>query len=132
MHAYIPIIIIHMQSFQVNCTIIIIIMHVDCLYIIEVFPPSNITLLEINTDQLTFTWNSIYANLSDVQYFVSTSNCGMCPNTTYSTSLRCDFINITSNLHECFLTILTMVCGRIGSGSNLFIVTIKGQLLNNK
>ena len=106
-------------------------MHIDCVCIIEVFPPPTITLSEINTDQLTFTWNSIYANLSGVQYFVSTSNCGVCPNTTYSNSVRCNSINITSNLHECSLTILTMVCGRNGSGSDPFIVTIKGQLNNS-
>ena len=96
--------------------------------IIEVFPPPNITLSEINRDHLTFTWDSIATNVSGVQYFISTSNCGVCPNTTYSTSVRCDFINITSNLHECSLTILTMVCGRNGSGSDPFIVTVRGQL----
>jgi hypothetical protein len=101
-------------------------MHVDCLCIIEVIPPPTITLSEINTDQLTFTWDSISTNISGVQYFVSASNCGVCPNTTYSNSVRCNFINIISNLHECSLTIVTVVCGRIGSASDPFIVTIKG------
>ena len=66
--------------------------------------------------------------LSGVEYFVNTSNCGVCPNTTYSNSVTCNFISITSNLHICSLTILTVVCGIIGSGSDPFIVKIKGQL----
>jgi hypothetical protein len=111
-----------------NCTLIV--MQVDCLCIIEGIPPPTITLSEINTDQLTFTWSSIttVTNLSGVQYFVNASNCGVCPNTTYSNSVRCNFINITSNLHVCSLTIITVVCGRIGSASDPFIVTIQGQL----
>ena len=58
------------------------ILHNNNIIIIKVFPSPNITLSEINTDQLTFTWDSISTNVSGVQYFVSTSNCGVCPNTT--------------------------------------------------
>ena len=43
----------------------------------------------------------------------------MCPNTIYFYSLKCNFIDIASNIHICFLV--------IGSGSDPFIITIKGQ-----
>ena len=94
---------------------------------VELFPPPNITLAEINMDQLTFTWNSVAMNISGVQYFVNASNF-VCPNTTNSNSVRCSFTSI-SNLLECSLTIQTVVCGRIGSASDPFIVIIKGQFI---
>ena len=96
------------------------------LYVMPIVsPPPTITLSEINTDQLFFTWDSIYTG---VQYFVNASNCGVCPNSTYSNSVRCNFTNITSHLYECSITIQTLVCGRIGPASDPFIVTVKGQL----
>ena len=63
-----------------------------------------------------------------VQYFVNASNC-VCPSTTNSNSVRCNFISNT-NLLECSLMIQTVdqVCGRTGSVSDPFIVMVKGQL----
>ena len=84
----------------------------------------------ISGNQLTFTWNSHSTNLAGVQYFiVNASNC-LCPNTTNSNSVNCSFSNnnISKQL-QCSLTVRAVVCGRIGSASDPFIVTIKGQLL---
>ena len=94
---------------------------------VEFFPPPNITLTEINMDQLTFTWDSIAMSSSGVQYFVNASNC-VCPSTTNSNSVRCNFTNI-SNLHECTLIIQSLVCGITGSASDPFIMTVKGQFI---
>ena len=100
---------------------------VKLLYV-DAFPRPIVTLSAINTDQLTFSWDSTATNLSGMQYYVSVSNCGVCPNTTlYSNFVRCNFINI-SNLHECSLTIQTVVCGGIGSASDPLIIMVKGQL----
>ena len=101
---------------------------VKLLYVeFEVFPRPTVILSEINTDQLTFSWDSIATNLSVVRYYVSVSNCSVCPNTTlYSNFVRCNFINI-SNLHECSLIIQAVICGGIGSASDPLIITVKGQ-----
>ena len=80
-------------------------------------------------DQLTFAWESISTNLSaaGVHYFVSASNC-VCPNTTNTNSVRCDFISTSNLILRCSLVIQTVVCDRIGSASEPFVVTIKSTI----
>ena len=92
--------------------------------LVDFFPPPNITLSEINMNQLTFTWDYISMSLSGVQYFVNSSNC-VCPSTTSAHSVKCDFN--TSDVLKCSLAIQTVVCDRIGSASEPFIVTIKSN-----
>ena len=85
--------------------------------------PTTFVLQAPMTDELTITWDVEYngilkcsdtLNLTQIYYTVNTSNCGMCPPTTSSTSVTC---NLTTrdllSAGTCNVTVVVhaMVCG---------------------
>ena len=81
-------------------------------------------------EQLSFTWDSALTrsgvSSESVQYIVNASNCGLCSHIINSNSVTCNF-TITSKLLRCTIAIQTVACGRTGSVSDLFVVTLNGQ-----
>ena len=74
----------------------------------------NIIKKEVSTHlMLTFTWSSVAIDCSSITY-ITTFDCGYCPNTTASAKVVCTDIVIGS---ECTLTIRTEVCNSLTGNS---------------
>ena len=96
-------------------------------------PPSNVHLAEINSTHLTFHWSPISSNCDSIQYHITTSNCGICPNVTNSTSVTCYinglFTNSSRQLYLCIFTVQTVVCNNTAGNENRRIqVMLKSKL----
>ena len=84
--------------------------------------PTTFVLQAPMTDELTITWDVEYngilkcsdtLNLTQIYYTVNTSNCGMCPPATSSTSLTCNLTASDLLAGICNVTVIVhvTVCG---------------------
>lgn len=94
-------------------------------------PPDNVHLAQVSKNALTFQWEpGICPNSTG--YKVNATNCGMCPNTTLSTSLTCVVSGVfTASIKTafCSLSIETVACGiNTGNRSSTVAALLKGKL----
>ena len=103
-------------------------MHV-LLYNIDPFPsPSDVRLVEVNPNFLTFEWSSVVTNCSAIDYIIE-SDCGYCPSTANVTSVNCSLWPKAAS-GQCGFAVKTVVCGgTVGNSSNTVYVTLKGKKL---
>jgi hypothetical protein len=95
--------------------------------------PNNITLSQINSSRLTFTWNSVSPNCQAVHYEIIATNCGQCPNTTScgvtcpvsteTNSVSCDIDTLATLQEPCAIMIQPVICGNISGNSFIFNVS---------
>ena len=64
-----------------------------------------------------------------IQYIITSTNCGVCPNVTNDTSVSCLRFNITTyENHTCMFAVQTEVCGSlIGNRSDNVILNLNGN-----
>ena len=109
--------------------LIIIIIKVTCVYHIigPLSGPLNVILVEASPRHLTFSWTPI-SNLCRVQsYIINSSNCGVCPNITNLTTVRCTGFEVSS---DCTFTVRTVVCDNIvGTVGTEISFTLHGKKL---
>jgi hypothetical protein len=126
-----------------NLLIVLFIGTYDIIKIIAPLPsPSNVTLSQINSSRLTFTWNSVSPDCQAVHYEITVTNCGQCPNTT-SCGVICPISADTNSvsciinenilsatdldlLETCVIMIQPVVCGIIISGDS-FIFNVSAH-----
>ena len=81
---------------------------------------------DVSPTHITFTWNPVASDCSDVQYRLYTSNCGVCPIATVHTSVSCSHPIVDGRVCEFYAQ--SVVCGNItGNISNLATLTLKGK-----
>ena len=71
-------------------------------------PPDGIHISDINSHQFTIEWDPAANNCPPVSYDIAATNCGVCPNTTSHTSVRCT--NLTIDGRVCIMVIQTKAC----------------------
>ena len=63
----------------------------------------------------------------DVEYKVTTVNCGVCPSATSNTNISCVLNDVGDTYRVCTLSIQTVVCGiTSGNRSENVTATLKG------
>ena len=107
-------------------------MHTYIYYFIKE-PPGDVHVSDINPNQFTIEWSPPASiNCPGVTYDIATSNCGVCPNTTSNTSVRCT--NLTVDGRICSVFIQTKACetqlntSEYSGATGLFI-SLRGNLL---
>jgi DUF4097 and DUF4098 domain-containing protein YvlB len=93
-------------------------------------PPDNVHLAQARKNALTFQWEPGVCPAS-TGYKVNATNCGVCPNTTLSTSLTCVVSSVFTSKKStfCSLSVETTVCGiNTGNRSSTVTAILKGML----
>ena len=66
-----------------------------------------------------------------VHYVINSTNCGICPNITYSTYAMCSDLDLTSSEKVCSLGVKTVVCDDlVGENSQTIQVMTKGNYMH--
>ena len=88
-----------------------------------------VQLINIHDGELIFIWNSILEECPSIHYMINSSNCGMCPDNTTTTTVTCTGaydIYTTSTL--CKINVQPLVCGDVyGSSSDYLRVSIQSK-----
>lgn len=98
------------------------------MYITDPLPPPNdITIIHVTEDtdgttNLAFIWSPVVLNCPSLRYII-TSNCGLCPNATSMTTIKCRGISVGE---RCTLTVQSEVCGSIIGNATTISVDLKG------
>ena len=80
---------------------------------------------------LMFTWNQLGPNLPNVHYRVQATNCGVCPDTTNSTTVTCSNVQVSPSALQCTFNIRSVVCGQeVNSMADPAVVNLKGNRHN--
>ena len=89
--------------------------------------PKSVSLTNVASGQLTFTWNTVNSTCPSLNYDTS-SNCTnwTCVVTTDTTSAICSGLQLPS---VCTFTVQTEVCGQVGLPSEPITVKIRGMWL---
>ena len=89
-------------------------------------PPTNVQLVDVNSEQLVFNWSSVESNCSTLQYSIE-SDCGTCTNTEMTlATCSVDLSAITYDM--CNFAIQSVVCGNVsGILSDPLSITMKGM-----
>ena len=96
-------------------------------------PPTDVSIIIILSDsdaptgplKLKFQWNSIAPDCTAIGYITSLE-CGSCPNTTTNTEVVCTDIVIGD---QCMFTVQTQVCDSIISNITTVPLTLKGTII---
>ena len=96
--------------------------------------PDNVHLAQVSKNALTFQWDPVQSVCPDniIGYKVIATNCGVCPNTTLSTSVTCITSSmLTTNISKlCSLSVETTACGtNTGNRSNAVTAVFKGTYM---
>ena len=82
---------------------------------------------------LTFQWDPVELVCSDIEYKINATNCGLCPDATFNTSVTCvvrniDLLTGTINTSDtvCTLSVKTTVCGFQSNVSEAATALLKG------
>ena len=94
-------------------------------------PPEDVHVSAVNPNQLTVDWSPQESNnyCPVMTYNIATSDCGICPNATTSTSIRCT--NLVIDGQTCSIIIQMKACERsfeLSSNATLTIV-LKGTII---
>ena len=90
-------------------------------------PPSNVHLVNINSTHVTLHWNPVSSNCNAIQYRIISSNCGLYPNATNSSSVTCTGPFTDDQL--CTFTVQTVVCDNVvGNESRRVEVALRSKL----
>ena len=89
-------------------------------------PPNNVHLNNISPVHLIFSWSPLALSCPSLSYIItSTTDCGICPNTSTKTSVTCN--NITVSGQTCSYYVQTKICGNlVGRKSQPLVVKLKG------
>lgn len=91
-------------------------------------PPSNVTLINVNRTQLTFSWDPVGTNCLAIKYNILAENCGSCPDKSNTTTAVC--INQQPQPNEgiiCTFRVQIEVCEAIiGGASDPSTATLRG------
>lgn len=108
---------------------------IDLLYNHAASPPATVHVAQVTTNALTFQWEHgvKVCPVNVIGYKVNATNCGVCPNTTFSPSVTCvvsSVFNAYGNKSiTCALSVETTVCGtNTGNTSNTVMAILKGML----
>lgn len=84
---------------------------------LEAFDP------EVN--QLVFAWNDVDIQCPHSLYVITSTNCGVCPNTTVNTNVTCTNFSKSELVMngQCVFAVKTEICGRILSEESILFVT---------
>ena len=88
-------------------------------------PPTQVRLVDVHPDKLTFNWRPSAASLN----YTINSTCGTCPNVTNTAMVTCSGLSLSTTLTMCTFSICRMACGTIGSPSLPIVVTLGGNSL---
>lgn len=77
--------------------------------------------------KLTFTWSSVAIDCSSIAY-ITTFDCGYCPNTTASAKAVCYSTDIVIG-SECTFTIQTEVCNSLTGNITTIHLKLQGKSL---
>ena len=90
-------------------------------------PPLDIHLASVRSGTLLFRWSAVANNCVPLYYDIDTT-CGLCPNSTSSTSVSCG-VNVSHTTEVCSFAIRSVVCSNItGRWSDPTNVTLKGKV----
>ena len=97
-------------------------------YILADYPqPRFVVNVDSRISQLKFIWNKPSTQCSSLGYIITTTNCGLCPNTTTDTYITCVLVNITS-VSVCTFSVQAEICGKlVGNMSEGVRVTLSPQ-----
>ena len=80
-------------------------------------PPNNVQLTNASSEELTFSWKSLTPVCSSIRYHINSSNCGVCPTTTGSTTATCYDLQLSREKRVCKFSVQNVVCGNVGNSS---------------
>ena len=86
----------------------------------------NVKLTEVSPEFLTFSWTQVQSSCQVLSYAIDTSNCGLCPSSSNSTTVNCTNFNLSDVRSECRFAVSTVICGNITGASRESLVTIGG------
>ena len=91
-------------------------------------PPIDFQLVHVYTDQLVFKWNKS-DQCSSLQYEISATGCGNCPNHTVNNSITCGNVPVNKSTGEslCMFAVNSVVCEHSESSLNTVNVILKGS-----
>ena len=92
-------------------------------------PPTDLKLVNVTTNQLSFNWSSVDPQCIELSYNISASpNCGNCVSS--STSVTCSEFQLSTFAHNmCTVAVKSIVCENItGTMSSVVHVTLRGEL----
>ena len=95
-------------------------------------PPGNVHLAAIGTTRLTFRWSPVLMSSAcsdSIEYNITAVNCGVCPRSTFNTSVACVYnvTQVTPNYMMCTFSVQTLLCDDVaGNASNLVTVMSRG------
>ena len=97
-------------------------------------PPTDVQLIHVKPNQLTFNWSSVQPGCSTLQYSIE-SNCGTCINhqqTMLTSSALCSFELPVNSNDMCSFAIRSTICDSItGTLSTPVRVTLRRRLISN-
>ena len=92
--------------------------------------PSDLQLIGVAPQQLTFSWSSVAPNCAAIHYNILAQHCGICPSTTSHNTVVCHDMEINGNVICSFAVQIVRSCdGIVGNASNPVQVILKGNIL---
>ena len=94
--------------------------------------PGGVTLSNISSDGVTFSWSQIDLNCPTVQYQITNPDCGNC-SLSGDRSATCSNLPLSTTETDCTFSVASVICGFTGPSSNPITLTLKGitvKLLN--
>ena len=89
--------------------------------------PSNLQLIGVAPQRLTFSWNSVAPNCAAIHYNIFAQDCGICPGTTSHNTVVCHDMEIIGKVICSFAVQIVRSCdGAVGNTSNSIQVMLKG------
>ena len=94
-------------------------------------PPVNVSLTRANSTSLSFSWDPVSPSCSTIFYNISSTNCGLCPQSTSSTSATCSIMEqLSSEATTCSFTLQSVACDNIASANGDTVTAILKGTMN--
>ena len=98
---------------------------------VDIKPPDDVHISDIHPNQFTIEWNPSASNcpVAIATYYIATTNCGLCSNTTSNTYIVCTNLRPMLDGQVCLVAIQATVCensSKPSEAANLTIV-LKGN-----
>ena len=106
-------------------------MYITILHIVELSPPSNISLIGASPSELNFEWNSVTHDCSALHYSILTSTgCGTCPTIASSNNATCSIQQLQPNeIRSCRFHVQAVLCSSMSGQLGNANFTLKGTQL---
>ena len=86
----------------------------------------NVSLTDVSPNYLTFSWTQVQSSCRILSYAIDSTNCGLCPSSSNSTTVNCTNFQLSSVRTECRFAVSTVICENITGASRESLVTIGG------